>query len=162
MTRIHTDLVIHGTTHADANVAADALGVCAMTIRAHARAGTLHRVGLGLSGVEPMRVCIRGRMFDSPADAAAHFGVDIGQVYRRLAAGDPDSIGKPNDRGQHKAKSVTFGPLTFRSYAQASRELGFSSGYVGRAFERNSKTMKERILAAAMRLAVSGKNGVGA
>jgi hypothetical protein len=72
-------------------------------------------------------------------------------VYRRLAEGRPDDIGLPNERGQHIAKPVVIGPVSFRSMRDADRALGFGKGYVQQAFRRNSQSMLERIFAAAMR-----------
>lgn len=148
--RKYTDIQIQGMTFPTVEDAADHFGVTGVTIRSHIRAGTLHRLGKGLSGPEPCPVRIRGVTYESPAKAAEELGVGINQVYRRLAEGRPDTIGLPNDRGQHCAKPIKIGPLKFRSLAEASRELGFSEGYVGRAFERDSSSMKEKILAAAI------------
>lgn len=151
--RRHRNIPIRGVSYRDADQAAAALGVTATTIRAHARAGTLDRVGLGRSGVEPMPVRVRGREFPSPDACAAHFDVTVNVVYKRLAEGRPDLIGLPRQSGMYKARPITIGPLCFASMAQASRELGFSEGYVHRAIERDSSAMKQRILAAAMKLA---------
>ncbi|MBR9651898.1 hypothetical protein [Thalassovita aquimarina] len=156
MTRRHRNLQIRGVIYRDADHAAACLGVTATTVRAHARAGTLDRVGLGLNGPAPMPVSVRGQRFDSPEACAAHFDVGVDHVYKRLAAGRPDDIGLPNRRGQYRAKRVTIGPVRFRSMAEASRELGFGRDYVQRAYQRGSKLMQERILAAAMEYAAHG------
>ena len=149
--RRHTNLTIRGVTYRDADHAAAELKVHPVTVRAHARAGTLHRCGAGASGVEPTPVRVRGVDFESAEAAAAHFGVHIQVVYRRLAKGRPDDIGLPNERGQHLAKPVVIGPVSFRSMRDADRALGFGRDYVQKAFRRNSQSMLERILAAAMR-----------
>lgn len=148
--RLHTNLVIRGVVYRDADHAAAELKVHPVTVRAHARAGTLHRCGAGVSGVEPTPVCVRGLDFVSAEAAAAHFGVHIQVVYRRLVDGRPDDIGLPNNRGQHIAKPVVIGPVSFRSMRDADRALGFGKDYVQKAFRRNSKSMLERVLAAAM------------
>ena len=156
--RKYRDIEIHGRIYANADEAGSALGVTGTTVRQHIRAGTLHRLARGLSGPEPMPVRIRGVDYDSPADAATALGVGINQVYRRLADGRPDSIGLPNNRGQHCAKPFKIGPLEFRSLSEASRELGLGKDYVGRAYRRGSKRMQERVLAAAISRAAERMN----
>lgn len=154
MARVHRDLVIRGVIYPDADAAAAAMGVSAMTIRSHARAGTLDRCGLGLTGGNPGNpVKVRGRVFASGVEAARHFGVNPNSVWRRLNEGRPEEIGLPNQRGIYRAKSVVFGPLRFRSMAEASRALGFSRSYVSCALRSGSPRMRERIVAAAMELA---------
>ncbi len=148
--RKYTDIVIQGVTYADVDAAAVALSVHPATIRQHIRHGTLHRVGRGVSGVEPMPVLVRGDLFDSPAHAAAHYGVCVDHVYRHIAAGDPDRIGLDHERGQYRAKPFQIGPVRFRSRAEASRKLGFGKDYVSKAMTRNSKRMLEKVIAAAM------------
>ncbi|SFR40589.1 hypothetical protein SAMN04488005_1524 [Yoonia tamlensis] len=155
--RRHTNLTIRGVTYRDADHAAAKLKVHPVNVRAHARAGTLHRCGAGKSGVEPMPVCVRGVDFESAEAAAAHFGLHISVVYRRLAAGRPNDIGRPNARGQHIAKPVVIGPVSFRSMRDADRALGFGKDYVQKAFKRNSQSMLERVFAAAMQYAATSK-----
>ena len=153
--RRHANLTIRGVTYRDADHAAAELRVHPATVRAHARAGTLHRCGTGATGVEPTPVRVRGVDFESAEAAAAHFGVHIDVVYRRLRHGCPDDIGLANARGQHIAKPVVIGPVSFRSMRAADRALGFGNDYVQKAFKRNSETMLQRVLSAAMRYSES-------
>lgn len=150
MSRIHRNLSIRGVVYPDADAAAEALGVTATQVRAHARAGTLDRCGAGGRGVAPMPVRVRGVDYPSPAAAAHAFGIGVDAVYRRIEAGRADDIGLPNARGQHCAQPVEIGPLSFPSKSAAARALGLSPNYVHSAYARKSPKMLERVVAAAM------------
>lgn len=145
------DIEIRGVTYPSFAAAGRAHGVHANTVRAAYHKGTLHRVGSGRVGPEPMRVQIAGRVFDDVNVAAAHFGVQPMTVYAAISDGDPDRIARAQTYNPWKARSFTIGKLTFPSMRAASRALGFSDEeYIAKALKRGSKRGRERILAAAM------------
>lgn len=154
----YVDLEIRGAIYANAQAAAERFGVDAQTVRKAARAGTLHRVGLGRCGKEPMRVRVGDRTFENAREAAAELGCTPSAVWGAVWHGDPDRLLRPRGRPGANAQTVEIGPLSFPSMAAASRALGFSHGYVSLAFRRGSRGMQERLLAAAMRLEAEGRS----
>lgn len=145
----YQNLEIRGMYYRDADEAAAALGVQAQAIRSAARRGTLHRVGLGEKGKEPMRVCIRGEVFPDARSAAKRFGVTVDAVWTAIWLGNPDRVGRKRNAA---GKPVNLWGLEFPTMADASRALGFSSGYVSLAMRRKSRAMMERIAGEAMRV----------
>ena len=151
--RKYRDIEIRGVVYEHARAAADALGVKPATVLTAIKKGTLHRVGTGRVGPEPMRVLIKGREFESVVAAAKHYKCDPYTVWAAISDGDPDRIARPQRYNPWKSKPVTIGALRFPSYREASRALGFSNPeYVRVAFKRKSATGMRRIMAAAMRL----------
>ncbi|MDE4272972.1 NUMOD1 domain-containing DNA-binding protein [Phaeobacter gallaeciensis] len=154
-------VTIRGVTYESFSKAAQELGVSANTVRAAARNGTLHRVGTGRVGVEPMPVLIAGLRFESAQAAADHFKVKVMTVYSAISDGDPDRIARPPRYNPARSRRIKIGSLTFPSMAQAARELGFKDReFVSKALKNGSKRGRQRILAAAMRLAHQRQSGV--
>jgi hypothetical protein len=149
-------VTIRGVTYESYSKAAQALGVNPNTVRAAARKGTLHRVGTGRVGLEPMPVQIAGLRFESAQAAADHFKVKVMTVYSAISDGDPDRIARPPRYNPARSRKVKIGCLTFPSMAQAARELGFENReFVSKALKHGSRRGRQRILAAAMKLAES-------
>ncbi len=148
--RKYRDIRVRGVVYPDVESAAAALNVGPETVRYAIRAGTLHRLGTGRVGPEPMPVRISGRNFKSVAAAAAHFDVGVWVIYRALETGDPDRFLRPRRCNPWKSKPFTIGDLSFPSMRAASRALGFSPNYISVVCSRGSKRGYERILAAAM------------
>ncbi|EPX82080.1 hypothetical protein [Salipiger mucosus] len=146
----YRNLKIRGVVYPTATDAAKALGVSADAVRIAARKGTLHRVGTGRVGVEPMPVRIRGLDFPNAKAAAVHFGVTVHAVHYAISAGDPDRIGRRSKPPQARARPITLYGVNFPSHAEASRQLGFQSEYVARALKRNTPEGHERIRTAMM------------
>lgn len=150
----YRDIKIRGVTYPDVASAAKALGVHPNTVRTAARKGTLHRVGTGRVGVEPMPVLIAGQRFENAQAAADHFQVQVMTVYSAISDGDPDRIARPPRYNPARSRQITIGSLTFPSMAQAARELGFKNReFVSKALKQGSGRGRQRILAAAMKLA---------
>jgi hypothetical protein len=154
--RVHHDLTIRGVTYADAVAAALALGVCADTVRTAARKGTLHRVGTGRVGPEPMRVQIAGRVFTDVHAAARHHGCCPHTIWAALADGDIDRVARKQRYNPRRSQPFEIGGLSFPSKSAASRALGFKDReFIAKALKRNSKRGMQRILAAAMAYAAA-------
>ena len=148
---IYRDIEIRGVRYPSASAAGKALGVTADAVRIAVRRGTLHRVGTGRVGAEPLPVCIRGKTFPDARAAAAHFGVCVSAVHSALAAGVPDRVGRKVPPPQPRAKPVTLFGVDFPSHAEASRALGFRDDYLARALKRNTRSGQQRIMAAVMK-----------
>lgn len=155
--RRHRDIEIRGTVYPDADAAAAALGVHPATVRVAVRRGTLHRVGLGLHGPEPMPVRVRGRVFADAGAAAAHFGVTRQGIYGVIGRGCEERYLRPYRRGGAGAVPVAIGVLRFASVSAAARALGVSRGCIRRAVAGGSARCRERVLAAAMAHAAENK-----
>lgn len=155
--RIYRDINIRGTVYPDANAAAAAHCVSPDTVRLAVRRGTQHRIGTGAVGAEPMPVRIRGQLFPSAKAAAAHFGITPHAIYKALGEGRVDDVANPPRYNGARSRSVTIGSLRFASMAQASRALGFSSGYVSQALRRPSVATRQRIVGAVM--AIDARRG---
>lgn len=149
--RLYTDINVRGTVYADANTAAEALGVTPDAVRIAVRKGTTHRIGTGAVGREPMPVQINGKDFASAQEAAAYFGGTPGGVYRAINDGRAQAFKQPLRYNGATSKPVTIGTLSFSSMEEASRVLGFGQGYISQAIRRGSKAAMQRILGAAMR-----------
>jgi len=150
--RKYRDITIQGTTYPDVDAASKALKVHPVSIRKHLRDGTIDRCGLGVKGPAPVPVKIRGCLYESAQAAADALGVSREMVYRRLAAGRPDDIGKPDKRGMHCAVPFEIGPFQFPSVSEAARALGFTPNYLHRMRHGGGNRMRQRVLAAAMKL----------
>jgi hypothetical protein len=158
--RRYSDINVRGTVYADANAAADALGVNPNTVRTAYRNGTLHRVGTGRVGPEPMRVQIAGQVFDNVHAAAKHFGCCPRTIWAALGDGDPDRVARLQRYNPWKSKRFQIGTLSFPSMRAASRALGFKDEeFIAKAVKRKSKRGQERILAAAMAYAAKRRCG---
>lgn len=149
----YRDLEIRGVKYETAAAAAAALGVSSDAVRIAAKRGTLHRVGTGRVGREPMPVRIRGVDFPDAHAAAEHFGVSPHTVWAAIGMGDPDRVARKVPPPLPRLKPVTLYGVSFPSCAEASRQLGFGwSGYVSQALRRQNPVAQERIRAAVMRL----------
>ncbi|MCA0851405.1 hypothetical protein [Salipiger thiooxidans] len=149
---IYTNIEIRGKVYADLASAARANGVTSDAVRLAMRRGSLHRVGTGRVGREPMPVRIHGKDFPDAHAAAAHFGVTAQTIWSAINAGDPDRIGRPAAPRQAQEKPVTLHGVTFRSRAEASRALGFKNvEYISRALKRDTPEGRERIRLAVMK-----------
>lgn len=146
--RIYRDIAINGIVYADANAAAEALGVTPQTVRKAIQKDTTHRIGSRIVGAEPMPVWIRGQDFTSAKDAAAHFGVTTGAVYRAINEGRAERFLLPR-RGGARSKPVTVAGRKFPSMAEASRALGFSQTYISRVLRNGSVASIQRVIEAA-------------
>ena len=155
--RKYKDIVIRGVCYPTAKAAADALGVGEDAITGAARRGKLQQVGSGKRGPEPMRVRVRGVVYEDQKAAATALGVRPSAIRNGLAYDRLDRVGLPrgNNGGGTPAEPFEIGGLCFPSRAVASRELGFGRGYVSRVMRTGSATGRERLMAAAMRLAAS-------
>lgn len=147
----YTDLNIRGTIYPTTQAAAAAHGVSDQAIRVAARRGTLHRVGTGQGGVEPMPVLIRGQRFDSVKTAAAYFGVTRSAVHTAMMRGKLDNLARPQRYNGAKSKPVMLAGMRFASMSEADRVLGFKRGYVSLALRRQSPSALQAILGAVMR-----------
>lgn len=147
----YTALDIRGVVYPTAQVAAAAHGVSAQAVRVAAGRGTLHRVGTGQAGIEPMPVLIRGRRFENAKQAAAHYGVTASAVHSAMARGKLDNLARPQRYNGAKSKSVTLAGMFFVSMSEADRVLGFKRGYVSLALRRQSRAAMQSILGAVMR-----------
>lgn len=149
--RLYRDIEIRGTVYPTAKAAAEALGVTVRTVQIAAKRGTLHRVGLGRKGAEPMPVEVRGVVYPNAKVAARRLGLTAHAVYQAIAAGRPHECGLRLRHNSTASRPVTIGNLTFSSMEQAGRELGFGHGYVSQVMRRRSKIGHERLVGAAMR-----------
>lgn len=149
--RRYSDINVRGAVYADANAAAEALGVTPDAVRIAVRKGTTHRIGTGAVGREPMPVQINGKDFASAREAAAHFGIKPGAVYRAINEGRSQGFLQLLRQSHATWKPITIGTLSFSSMEEANRVLGFRQGYISQAIRRGSKAAMQRILGAAMR-----------
>lgn len=147
----YRNIEVRGTVYADAKAVADAYGVTTETVRKAIKKGTLHRIGTGAVGAEPLPVRIRGRVFPTARDAARHFGVGRSAIYHAIKQGREDRLGLPRQQKNGMAKPITIGPLSFPSMNEAGRVLGFGNNYVSQAISSGRTSAMERILSAAMR-----------
>lgn len=147
----HRNLEIRGVVYPTARAAAEAHGVTHSAILAAIRNGTLHRVGTGRTGVEPMPIRIRGEVFENAHLAAQRFGVRATAIYQAISQNRLDRIGLPLTFNGCGSKPFSVGNLNFASMAQASVALGFGRDYISQATRRKSKHAAARILAAAMK-----------
>lgn len=154
----YQDIEIRGVVYPDANAAAAAHGVTPDAVRIAVRRGTLHRVGTGAAGVEPMRVRVGGIVFDCAASAAAHFGVTTHAIYQAITRGRTEEFGRPPRNARNRSKPIQIGTLSFPSMCDADRALGFAPGYISQVNRRGYKRGRERILAAALQYVTRGKH----
>jgi len=148
---IYRDIEIRGVTYPTAPAAARALGVTPDTIRRARRNGTLHRVGLGRVGVEPMPIRIRGLDYADAHAAAVALGVTAAAVWQAAHKGTLDRVGLgPRRDNPSRARPVAIGSASYASMAVASKVLGFGESYISQALRRKSKRAMERIVAAQM------------
>ena len=149
--RIYRDLDIRGRVFSTAGAAAAHFGITENAVRAAARKGTLHRVGLGRPGAEPMPILIRGVFYASAHDAARALNVLPSAIWQALSQNRLDTVGLgPRCPRPHRSRAITIGPVTYPSLRAADRALGFVPGYISLALRRKSKHAGGRILAAAM------------
>lgn len=154
-------VTVHGVTYPSYSDAGRALGLAANTIRHAHKNGTLHRVGCGRRGPEPMRIKIGDAEFESAAEAARHFKCRPMTILSAVADGDPERVARARRYNPWKSKPFQIGDLRFPSMRQASRALGFESEeFIAKALKRGSKKGYERIVAAAM--TYSQQHGGGA
>lgn len=158
MTRTNGRAVtIRGTTYPSLSAAARAHGVNYNTVYVARRKGTLHRVGLGRVGAEPLPVCIGGQTYATAKAASKALGIKIGTIYAAIADGEPDRVLKRQTYAVPWSQPITIGNRTYPSKAAANRALGFKSrDYVNKVIASGSKKGWERILAAAMALEARG------
>lgn len=150
--RAYRDIEIRGTVYATAQEAARALGVQCQTIRWAVKNGRLDHVGTG-SGPRPMPIRIRGQRFEDAHAAARHFGVTPQAVWSAIQVGDPDRVGRKGRYAHSSSKPVRIAGRSFASMAQASLALGFERSYLSKTLKTGGPVARERVLAAAMRLA---------
>lgn len=142
---------IRGVVYQSVRIAAAMLDITPETIYAARKKGTLHRVGLGRVGVEPMPVLIKGRVFKDARFAAKHYKVTVAAIYNAIADGDPDRIARKQFYNGWKSQPYTVGGYTFASKRAAARALGFANDeFIAHALRVKSKRGLERILAAGM------------
>lgn len=151
--RKHTDIVVRGVVYADVGAAAEGEGVTKDAVWRAIAAKRLDKLGTRKKKlrVDAMPVRIRDRTFPSVAAAAKHFGVGRSAIYQALARGRIDRVGLRREGGAGSIP-VVIGGLRFASMAQASRELGFSAGYVSNTLAGGSKEARQRLIGAAMAL----------
>tara|TARA_R110000851_G_scaffold321340_1_gene486690 strand:- start:25813 stop:26355 length:543 start_codon:yes stop_codon:yes gene_type:complete len=147
---LRRDIEIRGVVYPDLPSAAKACGVTDAAVRSAMRNGTLHRVGLGKTGREPLPVRINGRDYKSAAAAAKHLKCTKSAIYQALSCGREDKVARPQTYNGGASKPITIGTLSFCSHASASRALGFKSDFLSNALSRGSKRGWQRILSAAM------------
>lgn len=143
---------VHGVSYQSVSEAARALGVSDGAIHAARRNGTLHRVGCGRPGVEPLPVRIDGTVYAS-AEAASHaLGINRMTIYAAVADGDPDRVVRAKRYNPWRAQPFTIGGLSFSSMRQASISLGFKNPeFISKVIKKGSKRGWEKVVAAAMR-----------
>lgn len=151
--RKYGPIEIRGEVFPDVNAAAQRFGVTPDTVRIAARNGTLHRVGTGAVGKEPMRVLIRGVLYPDAHAAAKALRVTTQAVWKAIHEGREDALGLgPRCPRPHRSRPFAIGGLSWPSMAQASVDLGFCPSYVAHSLKSGRKAALERIVAAAMRL----------
>ena len=156
-------VTIRGVTYPSFSAAARAHGVKPDTVAVACRNGTLHRVGTGRVGPEPMPVRIAGQDFEDVRAAATHFGLTRQAIYSAIDDGDPDRVARPAVYNPWKSQPFTVGGVTFASMRAASRALGFKNEeYIAKVIKRGSRRGRERIIAAAMGYVAQGKHVGGA
>lgn len=145
-------VTVHGVEYPSIRAAARANGVSDSAITAARIKGTLHRVGSGRTGVEPMQVMIGGVVYQDAKTAAQALGVAIATVYDAIRLGDPDRIVRPRTYNPSTSHPITIGPLKFRSKREAARQLGFKNPeYVSKVIRSGSRRGWQKILSAAMK-----------
>lgn len=151
---IRREIKIRGVTYLSVPEAAKAHRVSPQTVAGAMRRGRLDFVGLG-SGFKPrMPVRIGGKDYPDGYAAAADIGVAPSTVWQAINDGDPDRVLRGHKgRVAPNRKAIEIGPLVFPSYAAAGQSLGVSKSYISQALRLGSPKMKERLVAAAMRLA---------
>lgn len=149
--RVYADIEIRGVVYPTAVDAARALGVTDGTVRAAARNGTLHRVGLGQCFPEPMPIRIRGVVYPDAHEAARAHGVTVSAVRQAMCRNRLDRVGLGPCRDRpSRARPFAVGPARYVSMAAASVALGFSRDFISRELRRNRARAMERIIAAQM------------
>ncbi len=144
---------IRGQVFDTVAAAAKANGVHPNAVYIARRKGTLHRVGTGRVGAEPLPVRIGGVTYASASEAAGALGIPRATIFAAVADGDPDRVIQPRRYNPSRSMQLSIGSLTFPSRRAAARALGFDNeDYVQKAIASGSKRSWERILAAAMRL----------
>lgn len=161
--RVYADIEIRGVVYPTAVDAARALGVTDGTVRAAARNGTLHRVGLGQCFPEPMPIRIRGVVYPDAHTAARANGVTVSAIWQAMHKNKLDRVGLgPSYDRPSRAKPFAIGPARYVSMAAASVALGFSRDFISRELRRNRARAMERIIAAQMARDAGGRGaGVG-
>lgn len=144
---------IRGRAFDTVAAAANAHGVHPNAVYIARRKGTLHRVGTGRVGAEPLPVRIGGVDYTSAEAAAKALNVARAAIYSAIEDGDPDRVLRAPRYNPSRCIPLTIGNLTFPSRRAASRALGFSNDeFVQKAIASGSRKSWERVLAAAMRL----------
>lgn len=141
--RKYVDLDIRGTVYPTVQAAAAALRVRPDTIRLAARKGTLHRVGLGAVGSEPMPIRIRGQLHDNARAAAEALGVGRSAIYQALACGRLDEVGLPRRQVPWNAQAVEVDGVAYPSLAAASRAMGHGEAYLSKLRRKGGRRAKE-------------------
>jgi hypothetical protein len=114
-----------------------------------------------------MKVLIRGQIFASVYEAAAHFKVSPYTVYHAIADGKTDRVGigkgkraegSIKKRGGHLSIPVKLGPFTFPSIKEAGRELGFAEDYFPKLLREDTERSRQLIYAALFRYEAAQAN----
>lgn len=149
----YTDIDVRGRIFPNVRAVCDHFGLTKQTVIMAVRSGRTDGIGLGKVGRVPGPVEIRGILYLSAKIAAKAIGVAESTINLAIDEGRTDTVGLRLPRGASAiSKPFDIAHLSWPSMSAASRDLGFSPGYIGQAFRLNRRPAKERILAAAMAL----------
>lgn len=156
------EVTVRGVTYPSHSAAARALGVSAQALHSAVSRGSLHRIGSGRCGKEPMAVRIRGVVYANAAAAAKALGVTRKAIYQALFVGDPDRVGVRKHVPSAHAKPVQIGPLSWPNRTAAARDLRCAMKTIALAATGGPSPARERLIARAMRLAAEREAGLRA
>ena len=147
--RRYRDFEINGKRFADLNAAAKHFGVTTDRIEQAVRSGKTETLGTRKRSCE-MKIRIRGQVYANAKEAAEACGVKQSAVYQAIYCGRIDRLGLPPRRPRNNARAFSAGGHSWPSEADACRDLGLPIVFISRMRQRDSKPMRQRLLAALM------------
>jgi hypothetical protein len=150
MRRRYRDFEINGRRFANLAAAAKHFGVCTGRIEQAVRAGNTSMLGKRRRPFE-MQISVRGQVFPNAQAAADAFGVGRSAVYAAIYRGEIDRLGLPPRRVLNNIRAFTIAGLSWPSEAAACRALGLRRDFICRMRQRDSETMRQDLIGAAMR-----------
>lgn len=102
-----------------------------------------------------MQVKIRGRVYESVPKAAKKLKVAPSTIYSALTRGHVDAVGlgsgnRTTRRGGRPKKPITLAGITFASWAEAARALGYKTRAFNNVIARQNPISMERLIGQAM------------